>query len=457
MKKTTAIFDIGKTNKKFFLFDKNYREVFREYSVFDEIEDEDGHPTDDLDAIIKWMKNIFSEILSAKKYEVKAINFSTYGASFVHLGRDGKPLTPLYNYTKKYPKKIAASFYKKYGKENKIAKATASPPSGFLNSGLQLYWLKYACPDIYKNIWQSLHFPQYLSYLFTGIPLSEYTGIGCHTGLWDYKKGDYHDWVYQENIDKILAPVVSTSTSINMDYGGRRIRVGIGIHDSSAALLPYISCDRKPFVLVSTGTWSIALNPFNEQLLTTPELKNDCLNYMRTDGKPVKAARLFLGNEYKLQIKKLCKHFKVKYGRHRSIKFSPDIYKKLKKLKQSCFKFETIPNLGDINSSDFSCFDNFETAFHKLMMELMELQFRSLDLVIGKTKIKRIYIDGGFADNDIFVKLISRKYRGIKLRTTQSPLGSALGAALIVSEKETPAGFLKNNYGLKKHEPLIIR
>ena len=59
----------------------------------------------------------------------------------------------------------------------------------------------------------------------------------------------------------------------NKDYGGRRIRVGIGIHDSSAALLSYIRCDRKPFVLVSTGTWSIALNPFNEQLLTTSELK----------------------------------------------------------------------------------------------------------------------------------------------------------------------------------------
>ena len=145
---------------------------------------------------------------------------------------------------------------------------------------------------------------------------------------------------------------------------------------------------------------------------------------MRTDGKPVKAARLFLGNEYKLQIKKLCKYFKVKYGRHRSIKFSPVIYKKLKK---DYFKFESIPNLNNIASSDFKCFDNFEIALHKLMMELMELQFRSLDLAIGKTKIKRIYIDGGFAGNDIFVKLIAQKYPDIKLRTTQSPLGSATG------------------------------
>ena len=43
MKKTvTAVFDIGKTNEKFFLFDDEFQEVYREYVQFDEITDEDG-------------------------------------------------------------------------------------------------------------------------------------------------------------------------------------------------------------------------------------------------------------------------------------------------------------------------------------------------------------------------------------------------------------------------------
>ena len=40
----TAIFDIGKTNKKFFLFDDDLKEVHQEYQQFDLIEDDDGEP-----------------------------------------------------------------------------------------------------------------------------------------------------------------------------------------------------------------------------------------------------------------------------------------------------------------------------------------------------------------------------------------------------------------------------
>ncbi|MEX2336375.1 MAG: FGGY family carbohydrate kinase, partial [Fulvivirga sp.] len=107
----TAIFDIGKTNKKFFLFDKNYKEIYRDYSRFDLINDEDGYASDNLSAIQQWLKDIFHQILASEKYNVKAINFSTYGASFVHVDRNGKILTPLYNYTKPYPEKLLASFY----------------------------------------------------------------------------------------------------------------------------------------------------------------------------------------------------------------------------------------------------------------------------------------------------------------------------------------------------------
>ena len=59
--------------------------------------------------------------------------------------------------------------------------------------------------------------------------------------------------------------------------------VGIGLHDSSAALIPYLMNFKEPFVLISTGTWCISLNPFNEAPLTKEELKSDCLSYMSYD------------------------------------------------------------------------------------------------------------------------------------------------------------------------------
>ena len=303
--KVTAVFDIGKTNKKFFLFDKNYQEVYREYTRFDEIIDEDGFPTENLEALQKWLKELFNRILDAQEYDVRAINFSTYGASFVHVDEHGNVLTPLYNYLKPIDEDLIESFYRKYGPEPEFSSLTGSPKSGMLNSGLQLYWLKHTQPDIFKKIKYSLHLPQYLSYVFTGIPLSEYTSIGCHTALWDYTKKDYHHWVYDEEIHKILPPIVSTETSINMNYNGKRIKIGVGIHDSSSALIPYIRGSEKLFVLVSTGTWSVSLNPFSNKLLNEQDIRNDSVNYMRINGKSVNSSKLLLGNEYKHQVTEL--------------------------------------------------------------------------------------------------------------------------------------------------------
>ncbi len=456
--KVTAIFDIGKTNKKFFLFDKDYQEVYREYSRFDEITDEDGHPTEDLEALKKWLKSCFDRILKTGKYNVTAINFSTYGASFVHLDKNGKVLTPLYNYTKQISENIVKEFYQTYGSEQQIACETASPQNGMLNSGIQLYWIKKTKPDIFKQIKYSLHFPQYLSYLFTGIPLSEFTSIGCHTNLWNFKKNEYHQWVGKEGIDDKLPPIVSTKTSINMTYQQKKIKIGVGIHDSSSALLPYILSKKKPFLLLSTGTWSIALNPFNNEVLSEKDLSENCLNYMRIDGKRVKATRFFMGNEYRIQVEKLGEIYEKEYGYHRKIKFNKELYLKLMSTKKIYFKFEGITlKRKQITKTDLASFATFEEAFHQLMIELMELQVQTIKNAIGNNKkIKQIYIDGGFTDNDVFVKLMAHHFKNYKIRTSKSSLGTALGAAMVIADKKISSKFLKENYKLEKLPPLLL-
>ncbi|GGD04809.1 FGGY-family carbohydrate kinase [Hyunsoonleella pacifica] len=453
--KVTAVFDIGKTNKKFFLFDKRFKEVHKEYISFEEVEDEDGHPTENLPALKKWLKQVFDRILEKKEFNVEAINFSTYGASFVHIDENGEPLTPLYNYTKPLPKEIVDSFFEKYGPREEFLKSTGCVDLSMLNSGLQLYWLKHTQPEVFAKIKYSLHLPQYLSYVFTGIPLSEYTSIGCHTALWDYVKKDYHNWVYKEGIDQILPPIVSTETSINMNYNGNRIKIGVGIHDSSAALLPYVRSIKKKFVLVSTGTWSIVFNPFTGENAVGGDFNSDTLNYMRINGKPVKATRVFLGNEYKLQVEKLNKHFGVNDDYHRNVDFDYDIYLEIKKDFKHCFKWESISDETMPEKTAFQ-FDKYEHAYHQLMTELVLLQIKCIKEALGTDKIARIYVDGGFSNNDIYIKLLSHNFNNKKLSTTDASLGSALGAAISISDKKLNSKFLKQNYALKKHVPFIV-
>jgi sugar (pentulose or hexulose) kinase len=449
--KVSAVFDIGKTNKKFFLFSKNHKVVFKQYKRFDPVLDDDGDECEDLPAIEAWMRNQFAEILNNQQYKVRSLNFSSYGASFVHIGHNGKPVAPLYNYLKPIPDHLFKTFYQKYGGQTDLCRVTASPALKFLNSGLQLFWLKNHKPRIFEKIQWSLHLPQYLSYLFTGNPVSDYTSIGCHTTLWDFEKGDYHDWVFEEGIDRVLAPVIKTDAFVVRKIQNHRLKIGVGIHDSSSALLPYIRADRKPFLLISTGTWSIALNSFNNDVLTDEDLANDCLNFMRISGSTVRACRLFLGNEYRTQVEYLHQYFGKQYGYHRDIRFDRKVYLKLKENYVRCFRFEhiTLPR-EQPHETNLEPFETFQQGLHQLVLELVELQLKCINRAIGSTKINTLYIDGGFADNELYTKILADQLPNYKLRCTKSPLGSALGATMVISRHELNKKFLKKKYAMKE-------
>ncbi|MEZ4967018.1 MAG: FGGY family carbohydrate kinase [Saprospiraceae bacterium] len=450
----TAVFDIGKTNKKFFLFDEHLNEVHRSYVHLEEGSDDDGYACENLEQLTAWMLETFREAQAMPEFEITHLNFSTYGASFVHLDEQDRPVTPLYNYLKPFPGNLYESFFEKYGPADEWSAATASPDMGMLNSGLQLYWLKHVKPEVFSRIRRSLHFPQYCSFLFTGKHTNEYTSIGCHTGLWDFTKHDYHRWVYEEKINQLFPAVQPTTSTVETAINGKKVRVGAGIHDSSAALLPYIISNEQPFLLISTGTWSITLNPFCRDELSVRDLQRDCLNYMRTDGLPVRASRLFLGNEYKIWVRKLADHFRQSYERHRNVEPDPAVLKKLARFENPVYRWESIrmPGSGKTASpgTDLGIFSSYEEAYHQLIRELADLQVSSLYLAKGAGSATKVYIDGGFIDNRLFIQLLSDRLQGFELITTEAPLGSALGAAIAVHNRTELTGALSGSSLLQK-------
>ncbi|WP_209402808.1 FGGY-family carbohydrate kinase [Pseudozobellia sp. WGM2] len=446
--KVTAVFDIGRTNKKFFLFNEDFQEVYREYARFEEIVDEDGYPTEDLKTLEDWAKEVFDRMLSSSDYDIESLNFSCYGASLVHIDEKGKVLTPLYNYMKPIKEDVVDAFYEKYGPVDEFSRVTGSLNMGMLNTGMHLFWLKSEQPDVFKKIKYSLHLPQYLSYLFTGVPVSEFTSIGCHTNLWDFEKKEYHHWVFKEGVDEKFPPIVDSNHTVSVEYGNKKLRIGPGIHDSSSALLPYVRSLSDPFLLVSTGTWSISINPFTTGMLSLEDIERESLFNMRIDGSPVKVARLFLGNEYKLQTKELTAHFGVHADYHRTVKFNEETFFEINKDFEPMFKWKSISSQNQPEVTKIR-YDVFEHAYHQLMLELMLLQVESISSAIGDQKISDLYIDGGFSDNDVYIKLLSHYLRGMKIRTTDASLGSALGAAIVISKTELDKEFLAQNYGLK--------
>ena len=105
-KPVVAILDVGKTNKKLLLFDQAYQLVYEKSDRMEETVDEDGFPCEDLASLTSSAVELIKASLQLEGFEVKAINFTAYGASFVYIDGDGKTLTPLYNYLKPYPEDL---------------------------------------------------------------------------------------------------------------------------------------------------------------------------------------------------------------------------------------------------------------------------------------------------------------------------------------------------------------
>ncbi|MCW9705251.1 FGGY-family carbohydrate kinase [Fodinibius salsisoli] len=457
----TAIFDIGRTNKKFFLFDKDYKILQKQQTNLEPTKDEDGYPCEELEALDSWVRTKLKKALQNDGFTVKRLNFSAYGASFVHLDRNGQAVTPLYNYLKDYPEELLEKLYQDYGGEEQFSLETSSPPMGMLNSGLQLYWLKHKRPLKFKEIQHSLHFPQYLSHLICGKLSTELTSIGCHTALWNYDTEDYHQWTQEEDIAELFPKIQTVFQTYDTDYEQSSFKTGIGIHDSSAALAPYLIAFEEPFILASTGTWSINLNPFNDEPLTFGELKKDCLCYMNIFGNQVKAARFFLGKEYQHQTKKLSDHFNRKFVEG-SVELDPELIQKLaanpdpaKKL-----KLEKGHNSGPYpqeEQGDWEVhqFDSYKEGYHQLLLDLVAIQVASLKLAEGSTDIEKVIVTGGFSQSDFFTTLLASLLPEKKIYTSSLPHASALGAAMVVNNDtdKKRADVFQEKLGLTHHEP----
>ena len=449
-----AVFDIGKTNKKILLFDRQLKLVRQEEQQFEELPDEDGFPCDDIEKIGDWIITEISRFARSREYNLRAVNFATYGASLVYLDSNGRRLAPVYNYLKPMPKDVLAGFYERYGCIEEFSRNTASPALGMLNSGLQILWLKKHKPGLFSQVHNILHFPQYLAFLLSKEIRSEYTSIGCHTAMWDFDKKGYHPWLAAEGI-ALPFPVTADETT-KLSLKGKTIHVGTGIHDSSSSLVPYLKGSKEPFILVSSGTWCIFMNPFNQEALTMDQLKQDTLCYLGVNQNQVKSSRFFMGHYHDIYLQQIASFFKREAGSFKRVQSDEHL---LNKFLEEPFVFTGEKDEGNqCPPVDLSVFASFEEAYHKLIVDLTLAGMKSLQLVIPEhDQTKRIYVTGGFSRNELFLRLLSALLPGKTVYASEMDNATALGAAMVIWNKVFTGTEPEPDLGLKEIEPFNIK
>jgi L-fuculokinase len=306
MDKTIAVIDIGMTNKKVAVYDRDMRMLDSISRKFEPLMLE-GLETHDLAGMEAWFLDTLSEF--GRRFPIGAIAVTTHGATMVCVGEDGECCAPCVYYTYEPGEEFQKRFYALVGDERELQASTGTPPlSAMINPSKGLFFLKERFPEAFARSRLVLNYPQYWGYRLTGRSGAEGTYTGCHSYLWDWKGERYSSVADKLGIAGMMPfplrdswDVLGTIKETLAERTGlaRDVVVTMGIHDSNASLLPHLAKAKgRDFILNSTGTWCVLMHPQESFGFENEELGKVVFFNRSAYNKPVKTAIFLGGMEY---------------------------------------------------------------------------------------------------------------------------------------------------------------
>jgi sugar (pentulose or hexulose) kinase len=149
---------------------------------------------------------------------------------------------------------------------------------------------------------------------------------------------------------------------------------------------------------------------------------------------------LFSGYEHEQQVKRIAEYFSCDGIIFRTMVFDPDVNVRVKS--------EHDQN-GNFADRDLASFKDAKDAYHQLMRDLVKQQIISTHLVLNGTSVKRIFVDGGFSKNSIFMHLLAASFSDMEVFAASMAQASAVGAALVLHQKWNTKQIPNDIIGLK--------
>ena len=450
----TAVFDVGKTNKKLLIFDSELKILDEAYRVFPEIQ-RDGVTYDDVEAIEGWFLEQLASF--APRYPIRAVSVSTHGATFAGIDDAGRPVPGVISYTTDPGEEFNREFYRTFGSGEDLQRVTATPRfSSLLNVAKGLFFIKRRFPREFARIRHVLGYPQYFGYVLTGKVGAEATYVGCHSYLWDFQRGRWSAVAEELGIvDRLPArvrrswdvlgtvtPEVAARTGLGPDT-----MVTMGIHDSNASLLPYLIKAREDFVLDSTGTWCVIMHPSGKVEFQEEDIGKVVFYNLDAFTHPVKTT-IFLGG---MEFDSYVALFKELSGDEGTSGFDPEIYGRIVRERRLFILPELFPGTGQFPGSTARVVqDGVEVAFadlrtgHPVPAFLRDPKVARPVLILSlalQTEValrragmkagQSLYVEGGFRRNEAYNTLLAALYPSSQVSRTNMKEASAFGAAIL--------------------------
>lgn len=306
-----AVFDIGRTWKRFQLFDKSLNTLHTEEKIIGETFNPEGQPCDDLPAIEAWMQSCLSGVTGRDLYAIRAVSIAGYEGCAAHL--------------------------------------------------------KDSVSEIVKKL--------------PGVT----NPCKCHS-----------------------------------------------MSSATASLIPYLKGSDGQFILASTGIWCTFMNPFNGEPFDGPQLTDDTRGFMSFGSRQVKYSRFLLGEIHDSNVMMLDDHFGVTGELYKTIKIK---HKKIEKIQANrrgrVFFRHGIPEGFADHDADLTHFLTYADAYHQMMYDLVDECLGSYRLVVTEDDpAEIIYVTGGFARNDTFVRILAARIPDRRVYASTIENATALGAAM---------------------------
>jgi sugar (pentulose or hexulose) kinase len=154
----------------------------------------------------------------------------------------------------------------------------------------------------------------------------------------------------------------------------------------------------------------------------------------------VKASRLFAGYEHEQQVQRLAEYFNKPLNYYTTLSPDAELLRKAKHGTEQLPKNEqsAMAGVSAFASRHLMDFKHYEEAYHQLIADLMLQQARSINMVLKGTPVKKIFVDGGFANNAIYMQLLAFNFPEIEIYAASLAQATAIGAALAIHKEWNP-------------------